>query len=148
MEPGFSLCKRPEFQLPREGSKVGPSNEIRDFRGWRGYSAGNLVAADARQHNAITSGAYGSGALTVGLVQTAVKSGSHSKLISFDLEQPRILATEVNMKADASALFLDFAEIGPFIPVGFRIIEIRQGIEPGRCDASLSDNSIRHADDG
>src|SRR3984885_3648082 len=147
MEPGFSLCKRPEFQLPRESSKVGPSNEIRDFRAWRGYSAGNLIAADARQHNAITSGAYASRALTVGLVATAVRSGSRSKFIWFDLEQPRILGTEVNVKAGASSLFFYLAEIGTLIPVGFGISEVRQGIDSRHLAALLGGDGVRHAND-
>src|SRR5580698_5582510 len=148
MEPWFSLGKCPEFQLPREGSKVGASNEIREFRDGRGYSARNFIATDARQHNAIASGAYGSGALTFGLVATAVTSGSHLKLIWFDREQPRIFGTEVNVKANASSLFFYLAEIGTLIPVGFRISEVRQGIDSRGFAALLGDDGVCHANDG
>src|ERR1700721_940286 len=50
--------------------------------------------------------------------------------------------------ADAAALLFDFGEMGEFAPVRFGFVEPSKGVEAGTFGLTLSNDYIRHADDG
>src|SRR5580700_7369258 len=50
--------------------------------------------------------------------------------------------------AGATALLFDYGEMGKFAPVGFGFVEPSEGVEAGALGLTLSNDYIRHADDG
>jgi len=50
--------------------------------------------------------------------------------------------------AGATALFLDFGEVGALIPVGFGVVVIRDGVQARSFGGSAGDDGVSHADDG
>src|SRR5208282_339291 len=52
------------------------------------------------------------------------------------------------MTTCASALFLNFGEVGTLIPVGFRVVVVGDGVKAGGFGGTPGDDGVGHADDG
>ena len=71
------------------------------------------------------------------------------RLIGFDDGRFfRIFKTDIYVPTGAAAFFFNFCEIGPFVPVGFRVVVEGDRIEAWSIGDTAGDDSVGHADNG
>src|ERR1700724_2298358 len=118
MKPRFSLLQCPDFQLASECAELCSCEKIFELRCGRWNSTHDLVATDARKHDAIPLRAQAQPDFRR---SAAIVPGSRDKAAVERLVRLPglrlffgILWTDVDMPAGAATFFFDFGEIGAF----------------------------------
>src|ERR1700733_9613930 len=147
MEPGLSLIERPHLQLMREFLELRSCQQIRKLRRRCWQSSCEFIASHPGESDAISLARQARLELSSDCGRAAARARSSPKAIAFRPEPGASLGTDIDVRAGPATLSLDGCEVGPFVPVGFGVVVIREGIESGRLSLSPSDDPIGHADD-
>src|SRR6266849_4410789 len=149
MEPGFPLVECPDFELMSEHPELASCQKICKLRCGCWHPAGDLVASDAGEHDAISLRGHASSELTASFGRTTTtRAGSCRKVVAVKLEFEDFLLANINVAASAAAPFFHFGEVGAFVPVGFGVVVVGDGIEALGFGGAVGDDGVRHADDG
>ncbi len=128
-----------------ELNKVRTCQEILQLRGRRGHASSNLIAACAGEHDTNASLNQTGEKL---LITPCARSRGGWESARAKLKTAVLPGRYVDVIPGATAFLFDLCEIGAFIPVRFRVVVIREGVESRSLAFSSGNQSIRHANDG
>src|SRR5271155_5509317 len=137
----------PEHQSIEKGRESSAPQQISKFghRSWN--SPEKLIATNTLKKHAVVAGLKTSDVICV-LVDIGSRTRRSGEGIGVKDRVPMIPKIQSHVSTNSAALLLDFFKKGRLIPVWFRIVVVRNGVEPRSFRESSRGKGIGHANDG